>query len=137
MNYLHGLVLQMEASDFSNSSDTRLAVSRIITWTTEPKSVEVRKAAQAVLIALFNLNTPEFSMMLHVLPKTFQVRGYCVLSLAFNAHSFWGVVFQDGATKILNNHLRTASQESEPLSPRNVTSPNTLSSRKYRPSPAR
>ena len=32
------------------------------------------QAAQAVLIALFNLNTPEFSTMLSVLPKTFQVR---------------------------------------------------------------
>ncbi len=31
------------------------------------------QAAQAVLIALFNLNSPEFSMMLSVLPKTFQV----------------------------------------------------------------
>lgn len=41
--YLHGLIQLMDPSDFSNSSDIRLAVSRIITWTTEPKSVEVRK----------------------------------------------------------------------------------------------
>lgn len=33
----------MEAPDFVNSSETRLAVSRIITWTTEPKSSDVRK----------------------------------------------------------------------------------------------
>ena len=31
------------------------------------------QAAQRVLISLFNLNSPEFSMMLSVLPKTFQV----------------------------------------------------------------
>ena len=73
LTYLHGLTLLMDPAEFQNTSDTRLAVSRIITWTTEPKSVDVRKAAQATLIALFNLNTPEFSMMLQVLPKTFQV----------------------------------------------------------------
>lgn len=120
----------MEAPDFVNSSETRLAVSRIITWTTEPKSSDVRKvrsqfnthkdlqafypavkwisfvpsdnrgnieveicvrrifhvfqAAQSVLISLFQLNTPEFSMLLAALPKT----------------------FQDGATKLLQNHLK-------------------------------
>ena len=43
MNYMHGLIMMMDPADFTNSSDTRLAVSRIITWTTEPKSVDVRK----------------------------------------------------------------------------------------------
>ncbi|KAK5605097.1 CLIP-associating protein 2 [Crenichthys baileyi] len=84
LKYIDTLTLQMEAPDFVNSSETRLAVSRIITWTTEPKSSDVRKAAQAVLIALFQLNTPEFTMLLAALPKT----------------------FQDGATKLLQNHLK-------------------------------
>ena len=43
LNYMHGLALLMDPSDFVNTTDTRLAVSRIITWTTEPKSVDVRK----------------------------------------------------------------------------------------------
>ena len=38
----------MDPQDFSNSSDIRLAVSRIITWTTEPKSVDVRKVRDLV-----------------------------------------------------------------------------------------
>ncbi|XP_037391229.1 CLIP-associating protein 2 isoform X21 [Pygocentrus nattereri] len=84
LKYIETLTLQMEPQDFVNSSETRLAVSRIITWTTEPKSSDVRKAAQSVLIALFQLNTPEFTMLLGALPKT----------------------FQDGATKLLQNHLR-------------------------------
>ncbi|TWW65195.1 CLIP-associating protein 2 [Takifugu flavidus] len=84
LRYIETLTLQMEAPDFVNSSETRLAVSRIITWTTEPKSSDVRKAAQSVLISLFQLNTPEFSMLLAALPKT----------------------FQDGATKLLQNHLK-------------------------------
>ncbi|XP_057683938.1 CLIP-associating protein 2 isoform X8 [Corythoichthys intestinalis] len=91
LRYIETLTLQMEAPDFVNSSETRLAVSRIITWTTDPKSSDVRKAAQAVLIALFQLNTPEFSMLLAALPKT----------------------FQDGATKLLQNHLKNTGNAAQ------------------------
>ncbi|XP_048029117.1 CLIP-associating protein 1 isoform X5 [Megalobrama amblycephala] len=147
LKYIESLARQMDPSDFVNSSETRLAVSRIITWTTEPKSSDVRKvsvflkprgwgsdetlkfglsvscdvsqtlhswaneeasgrsstvaslpgesnleerckqAAQMVLIALFELNTPEFTMLLGALPKT----------------------FQDGATKLLHHHLKNNS----------------------------
>uniref|UniRef100_A0A8C9VAF9 Cytoplasmic linker associated protein 1 n=1 Tax=Scleropages formosus TaxID=113540 RepID=A0A8C9VAF9_SCLFO len=119
LKYIESLARQMDPTDFVNSSETRLAVSRIITWTTEPKSSDVRKtlhswsseelsgrlstvpslpgegnveerckqAAQLVLIALFELNTPEFTMLLGALPKT----------------------FQDGATKLLHNHLKNSS----------------------------
>uniref|UniRef100_A0A3Q4AEU8 TOG domain-containing protein n=1 Tax=Mola mola TaxID=94237 RepID=A0A3Q4AEU8_MOLML len=114
LRYIEALARQMDPADFVNSSETRLAVSRIITWTTEPKSSDVRKvggrarstvaslpgegnleerckqAAQVVLIALFQLNTPEFTMLLGALPKT----------------------FQDGTTKLLHNHLRNASANS-------------------------
>ncbi|XP_062869658.1 CLIP-associating protein 2 isoform X9 [Trichomycterus rosablanca] len=99
LKYIETLTLQMEPQDFVNSSETRLAVSRIITWTTEPKSSDVRKAAQSVLIALFQLNTPEFTMLLGALPKT----------------------FQDGATKLLQNHLRNTGG----VAPAQVGSPMT------------
>uniref|UniRef100_A0A3B4TB74 Cytoplasmic linker associated protein 1 n=1 Tax=Seriola dumerili TaxID=41447 RepID=A0A3B4TB74_SERDU len=97
LRYIEALARQMDPADFVNSSETRLAVSRIITWTTEPKSSDVRKAAQVVLIALFELNTPEFTMLLGALPKT----------------------FQDGTTKLLHNHLRNASANSGIASPSN------------------
>ncbi|XP_031725841.1 CLIP-associating protein 1a isoform X2 [Anarrhichthys ocellatus] len=122
LKYIESLARQMDPTDFVNSSETRLAVSRIITWTTEPKSSDVRKtlhnwvseelagrsstaaslsaegnqeerckqAAQVVLISLFELNTPEFTMLLGALPKT----------------------FQDGATKLLHNHLKNSSNTS-------------------------
>ncbi|KAM6129943.1 CLIP-associating protein 1 isoform 4-T4 [Pterocles gutturalis] len=90
LKYIESLARQMDPTDFVNSSETRLAVSRIITWTKEPKSSDVRKAAQIVLISLFELNTPEFTMLLGALPKT----------------------FQDGATKLLHNHLKNSSNTS-------------------------
>ncbi|XP_026699746.1 CLIP-associating protein 2 isoform X22 [Athene cunicularia] len=91
LKYIETLAQQMDPGDFVNSSETRLAVSRIITWTTEPKSSDVRKAAQSVLISLFELNTPEFTMLLGALPKT----------------------FQDGATKLLHNHLRNTGNSGQ------------------------
>nr|XP_054751296.1 CLIP-associating protein 2-like isoform X4 [Lytechinus pictus] len=75
LRYMESLTDVMDPADFSNSAETRLAVSRIIGWTKDAKSPEVRRASQAVLIALFELNTPEFSMMLSVLPKTYQPSG--------------------------------------------------------------
>ncbi|XP_019747568.1 CLIP-associating protein 1a isoform X6 [Hippocampus comes] len=131
LKYIESLARQMDPTDFINSSETRLAVSRIITWTTEPKSSDVRKtlhywvteelagginatallsgeshlqerckqAAQVVLISLFELNTPEFTMLLGALPKT----------------------FQDGATKLLHNHLKNSSNTSSSVgSPSNT-----------------
>ena len=46
LNYMHSLTLLMDPSDYTNTTDTRLAVSRIVTWTTEPKSVDVRKVGE-------------------------------------------------------------------------------------------
>ncbi|AWP12735.1 putative CLIP-associating protein 1 [Scophthalmus maximus] len=46
LKYIESLARQMDPTDFVNSSETRLAVSRIITWTTEPKSSDVRKVGQ-------------------------------------------------------------------------------------------
>ncbi|XP_035988456.1 CLIP-associating protein 1a isoform X5 [Fundulus heteroclitus] len=143
LKYIESLARHMDPTDFVNSSETRLAVSRIITWTTEPKSSDVRKnlhswaseelagwsgsaallsaegnleerckqAAQVVLIALFELNTPEFTMLLGALPKT----------------------FQDGATKLLHNHLKNSSNASS-----NVGSPsNTMGRTAPRHAPSR
>lgn len=43
LRYIEALARRMDPADFDNTSETRLAVSRIITWTTEPKSSDVRK----------------------------------------------------------------------------------------------
>ncbi|XP_061535716.1 CLIP-associating protein 1-A-like isoform X2 [Phycodurus eques] len=148
LRYIEALARRMDPADFVNTSETRLAVSRIITWTTEPKNSDVRKyffhspnsqtlhnwedlsvragtvsslpgegnleerckqAAQVVLIALFELNTPEFTMLLGALPKT----------------------FQDGTTKLLHNHLRSRSGISmaSPSSSTGQTTPRQPSSR--------
>ena len=76
MNYLRTLVLHMEAMEVQTltltSAEQEMALGKIITWTYEPKSVEVRKAAMASVVALFRLNANHFSMVLHKLPKVYQ-----------------------------------------------------------------
>lgn len=54
LKYIESLARQMDPTDFVNSSETRLAVSRIITWTTEPKSSDVRKVCPRELPCSFN-----------------------------------------------------------------------------------
>ncbi|CAL1546836.1 unnamed protein product [Lymnaea stagnalis] len=102
LNYLHSLIRSMDPSDFVNTMDARLGVTKVISWTVEPRNADLRKAAQTVLVDLFNLNPAEFSLLLSELPKT----------------------FQDGATRVLHTHIRAASDgTTDVLSPRNVASP--------------
>jgi hypothetical protein len=89
LKYLQDIICLMESVDFHASDDLKYAVCKIVSLTAEPKSVEVRKTAQAVLVALFNLNTPEFSMLLQELPKNIQETG----------------------SKILRNHIKNFTHE--------------------------
>ena len=79
----------MEAVDFHTSDDLKYAVCKIVSYTAEPKSVDIRKTSQAVLVALFNLNTPEFSMLLAELPKN----------------------IEETASRILTSHIKNLTQE--------------------------
>ncbi|CAF3437384.1 unnamed protein product [Rotaria socialis] len=72
LKYLQQIIQQMEPVDISNNADIRIALSKIINWSSEPKSIEMRKAAQGVILALYNLNRPEFTLMLTALPSTYQ-----------------------------------------------------------------
>ncbi len=90
LRYLQQIIQHMEPVDIANNADIRIALSKIINWSSEPKSIEMRKvkikssknifiivfifqAAQGVILALYNLNRPEFTLMLTALPPTYQV----------------------------------------------------------------
>ncbi|ESO94352.1 hypothetical protein LOTGIDRAFT_118703 [Lottia gigantea] len=101
LNYILQLANQMDSSALVNSTEARVAVSKLISFSTE-HNIEVRKLTQSVIIALFDCNSAEFSNILSRLPKT----------------------FQDGATKLLQNQFRHTSNggTSDVLSQRNVAS---------------
>ena len=70
-----------------SDSDEQMALAKIITWTYEPKSPEVRKHSQAALISLFQLNSSHYGRILSKLPKS----------------------FQDNATPLVSSHLMNES----------------------------
>uniref|UniRef100_T1IXA2 TOG domain-containing protein n=1 Tax=Strigamia maritima TaxID=126957 RepID=T1IXA2_STRMM len=108
LNYLQVLCEVMSPSDFTITPESQTSISKIITWTTDPKSAELRKASQAAVVALFNSNTPEFTKLLNQLSK----------------------LCQDNASKLLHNHLKRTTSDDSPLkitpmmSARSLSSPN-------------
>ena len=89
LQYTRGLIALMDANDFTNSAVTRLAITRVITWISEPKSADIRKESANVIVALFQLNPSEFSMVLSSLPNSIQVHSIRVIASTqrcFNVH---------------------------------------------------
>ena len=71
------------------------ALARLLDWTNDVKSQDVRRHAQDAVISLYNLNPPQFPMILSELPK----------------------FYQDAAMPLIQNHLRRSSTASNPASP--------------------
>ncbi|XP_076292995.1 CLIP-associating protein isoform X3 [Lasioglossum baleicum] len=81
-----------EPSALSNSAGTALA--RLLDWSNDVKSQDVRRHAQNAVISLYNLNPPKVTMILAELPKS----------------------YQEAALPLVQNHLRKSSG-SNPASP--------------------
>jgi CLIP-associating protein 1/2 len=87
LRYLQQIIQTMEPVDIANNADIRIALSKIINWSNEPKSIEMRKAAQGVILALYNLNRPEFTLMLTALPPTYQDAAAKILRPTNDTHA--------------------------------------------------
>ena len=70
-----------------SDTDEQMALAKIITWTYEPKSPEVRRHSQTALVSLFSLNAAHYGRILAKLPKS----------------------FQDNATPLVSSHLMNES----------------------------
>ncbi|XP_043233243.1 CLIP-associating protein 1-B-like [Amphibalanus amphitrite] len=85
LRYLRALLDSMDAAELTGAeADLPAAVTKVLSWASDQKSVETRSAARAVIVALFELNTAEFTRVLQQVPKP------C----------------QDAATDIIQQHLR-------------------------------
>nr|XP_012220603.1 PREDICTED: CLIP-associating protein 1-A isoform X2 [Linepithema humile] len=82
-----------EPSALGSSAATALA--RLLDWSNDVKSQEVRRHAQNAVISLYNLNPPQVTMILSELPK----------------------YYQETAWPLVQNHLRKSSTTSNPASP--------------------
>ncbi|KAG0723019.1 CLIP-associating protein 2 [Chionoecetes opilio] len=123
LTFLKCLVDVMELGDLTASPDTPVALAKILTWTADQKFLDIRRAASAAVIAMFNCNLTEFTALLQQLPPA------C----------------QSTASQIIQTHLkRVSSLDASPssLPPRTppsvggtpvLQSPNTSLPRAHRP----
>ncbi|XP_029175942.1 CLIP-associating protein 1 isoform X2 [Nylanderia fulva] len=82
-----------EPSALTSSAATALA--RLLDWSNDGKSQDVKRHAQNAVISLYNLNPPQVTMILSELPK----------------------YYQETAWPLVQNHLRKSSASSNPASP--------------------
>jgi len=73
LQYLNNLIRQMDPSDLNcsknkNEKEFEQFITKIITWTEEKKSAQLRSLSQGIILGLFNLNTPVFCNIVSQLP---------------------------------------------------------------------
>merc|ERR1719239_1989474 len=62
----------LESADVPTNKDSEMALAKIITWTSEPKSADIRRAAHQALVSMFNTHTPQMTLVLGKLPQVYQ-----------------------------------------------------------------
>lgn len=105
LNYLTTLCNSIDSSEFSFQAHALQALQKIIIFSQDSKSAELRTAARNCVVAMWNCNTSQVTMMLSELPRD----------------------LQDIASSIVNSHMRKASNNSEPSSPLVGASPKAIS----------
>nr|CDS27010.1 CLIP associating protein 1 [Hymenolepis microstoma] len=114
LDYLKDLLVMMPVDTISNPTPEMVkSVIRIITWSTEPKSADVRRLASRVVIKLSHLNPAAFSSMVQMMPKASQdqaaklLKTYAKTSTAGNSGVSYDATSPDGA--------RTTSRLPKPI----------------------
>jgi len=119
--YMRSLVTLVESPDIPINKESEMALAKIITWTSEPKSPDIRRSAHQTLVSMFNTHTPQMTQILQKLPK----------------------VYQDNAAELVEKHLPPGesplkpSSGPSPMKPRSLHSPNTIGRNGGRPPAAR
>ncbi|XP_054015820.1 CLIP-associating protein 1-A isoform X4 [Hylaeus anthracinus] len=93
LTFITQIAESAEPSALNNSAGSALA--RLLDWSNDVKSQDVRRHAQNAVISLYNLNPPKVTMILGELPKH----------------------YQEAAFPLVQNHLRKSSGSSNPASP--------------------
>ena len=74
LHYLSKLIFLMDSSDFTynraNNNDIQTALIKIVSWTADIKSSDLRKISQDTIVDLYNLNSTEMTLYLNGLRKT-------------------------------------------------------------------
>ncbi|UXI17982.1 hypothetical protein NH340_JMT03925 [Sarcoptes scabiei] len=83
LQYLSKLIFLMDSSDFvfkrDNNHDIQTALIKIVSWTADIKSSDLRKISQDTIVDLYNLNSSEMTLYLNGLRKTYQDAAYQII----------------------------------------------------------
>ncbi|KAH9526433.1 CLIP-associating protein 1, variant 2 [Dermatophagoides farinae] len=75
LQYLSKLIFLMDSSDFTydrpNNHEIQTALVKIVSWTADIKSSDLRKISQDTIVDLYNLNSNEMTLYLNQLRKTY------------------------------------------------------------------
>ncbi|KAJ6224538.1 hypothetical protein RDWZM_003083 [Blomia tropicalis] len=84
LQYLSKLIFLMESSDFTfdreNNHDIQTSLMKIISWTADIKSSDLRKNSQETIVDLYNLNSTEMIRYISGIPKTYQDAAQQIIS---------------------------------------------------------
>ena len=72
LSYLKSLVTLVESADIPINKDSEMALAKIIIWTSEPKSLEIRRGSHSALVSMFNTHTPQMTQLVSGLPQMYQ-----------------------------------------------------------------
>ncbi|CDS41453.1 CLIP associating protein 1 [Echinococcus multilocularis] len=108
LEYLKDLLVMMPVDTINNPSNEMVkSIARVIAWSTEPKSADVRRLASRVVIKLSDLNPAAFASVVKQMPKA----------------------SQDQSAKLLKTYQKTATASTgshEATSPDGSRTPNRL-----------
>ncbi|VDM15797.1 unnamed protein product [Hydatigera taeniaeformis] len=104
LEYLKDLLVMMPVDAINNpSSEMVKSIARVIAWSTEPKSADVRRLASRVVIKLSDLNPAAFASVVKQMPKASQDQSAKLLK-----------TYQKTATVSAGNHETTSPDGSRP-----------------------
>lgn len=76
LQYLNKLIFRMDSSEFTynrhNNHDIQTALVKIVSWTADIKSSDLRKISQETIVDLYNLNSAEMNPYLNGLRKKYE-----------------------------------------------------------------
>lgn len=105
LTFLREVAKHTDPSQFSNDLQASQALLKIIAFTQDQKSVEIRNAAKNCIITLFDHHSAKVTFMVGEFPKN----------------------YEEIANQIVTNHIKKSTSGSEPGSPLVGSSPKPLS----------
>ncbi|KAL5112926.1 CLIP-associating protein 1 [Taenia crassiceps] len=125
LEYLKDLLVMMPVDAISNpSSEMVKSIARVIAWSTEPKSADVRRLASRVVIKLSDLNPAAFASVVKQMPKASQDQSAKLLktyqktaTVSTSSHETTSPDGSRSSTRLIKPQMGNGGRPFSPISP--------------------